>query len=144
MLIEHWPYARYYAEACLAWWESHELHVAMELLTGAYCNWRMDLWYNLSLKTNTLGTFLVVQWLRIRLPMQLTRVWSLVQEDATWGRLVVDKPMHHNDRAHTLELVLCHTRSPHEKKPAHPAREQPRSPQLGKAGHSSPGQHSQK
>ena len=38
-------------------------------------------------------TSLVVQWLRIHLPMQGTRVQSLVQEDATcfWAT----KPMHH-------------------------------------------------
>ena len=30
------------------------------------------------------GTFLVVQWLRILLPVQGTRVWCLVWEDSTW------------------------------------------------------------
>ena len=41
-----------------------------------------------------LGTSLVVQWLRICLPMQGTRVPSLVQEDPTCCRAT--KPVHHN------------------------------------------------
>ena len=40
-----------------------------------------------------LGTFLVVQWIGIRLSMQ-GMVWSLVQEDST--RHGATKPMHHN------------------------------------------------
>ena len=32
------------------------------------------------------GTFLVAQWLRVRLPMQGTRVQALVQEDPTCRR----------------------------------------------------------
>ena len=36
----------------------------------------------------------VVQWLRIHLPMQGTRVWSLVWEDPTCHRAT--KPVHHN------------------------------------------------
>ena len=44
---------------------------------------------------------LAVQWLRIRLLMQGTQVWSLVWEDLTcsWAT----KPMGHNYWAHTLE-----------------------------------------
>ena len=42
----------------------------------------------------TEGTSLVVQWLRIHLPMQGTRVQSLVQEDPTCRRAT--KPMRHN------------------------------------------------
>ena len=38
-------------------------------------------------------TSLVVQWLRIHLPMQGTRVQSLVQEDSTCQRAI--KPMYH-------------------------------------------------
>ena len=41
-----------------------------------------------------LGTSLVVQWLRIRLPMQGTRVRALVQEDPTCRGAT--KPVHHN------------------------------------------------
>ena len=47
------------------------------------------------------GTSLVAQWLRIRLPMQGTRVWSLVQEDPTCHGAT--KPMHHNYWTCTLE-----------------------------------------
>ena len=39
-------------------------------------------------------TSLVAQWLRVRLPMQGTRVRALVQEDPTCHRAT--KPVHHN------------------------------------------------
>ena len=45
-------------------------------------------------KTCQLGTSLVVQWLRIHLPMQGTQVRSLVQEDPTCCGAT--KPVHHN------------------------------------------------
>ena len=48
-----------------------------------------------------LGTSLVVQWLRIHLPMQGTRVWALVQEDPTCRGAT--KPMCHNYWACALE-----------------------------------------
>ena len=41
-----------------------------------------------------MGTSLVAQWLRIRLPMQGTQVSSLAQEDATCCG--VAKPVRHN------------------------------------------------
>ena len=47
------------------------------------------------------GTSLVVQWLRIRLPMQGTQVQSLVREDPTCRGAT--KPMHHNYWACALE-----------------------------------------
>ena len=47
-----------------------------------------------SLSELLLGTFLVVQWLRIHLPKLWTRVPSLVQEDPMCHRAT--KPMHHN------------------------------------------------
>ena len=47
------------------------------------------------------GTFLVVQWIRIRLPMQGTRVRALVQEDPTCRGAT--KPVRHNYRACALE-----------------------------------------
>ena len=40
------------------------------------------------------GTSLVVQWLRIHLPMQGTRVRALVREDPTCYR--ANKPVHYN------------------------------------------------
>ena len=50
-----------------------------------------------------IGTSLVVQWLRIRLPMQGTRVQALVWEDLTCHRAT--KPMRHNYWACALEPV---------------------------------------
>ena len=64
---------------------------------------RMDLlvhmqaiWHVLKLTTETfiLGTSLVAQWLRIRLPMQGTRVRALVWEDSTCCGAT--KPVRHN------------------------------------------------
>ena len=49
------------------------------------------------------GTSLVVQWLRIRLPMQGTRVRSLVQEDPTCREAT--KLVRHNYQACALEPV---------------------------------------
>ena len=49
----------------------------------------------------TKGASLVVQWLRIRLPMQGTRVRALVWEDPTCHRST--KPMHHNYWACALQ-----------------------------------------
>ena len=46
------------------------------------------------LKTAAPGTSLVAQWLRIHLPMQGTRVRSLVQEDPTCRGAT--KPVRHN------------------------------------------------
>ena len=47
------------------------------------------------------GASLVVQWLRIHLPMQGTRVQALVWEDPTWRGAT--KPVHHNYWACALE-----------------------------------------
>ena len=47
------------------------------------------------------GASLVAQWLRIRLPMQGTRVWALVREDPTCRRAT--KPIRHNYWACALE-----------------------------------------
>ena len=84
-----------------------------------------------------LWTSLVVQWLRIRLPMQGTRVRALVREDPTcrgatkpvrrnyWACAL--KPKSHNYWAHVLQLlkplslepVLRNKRSHRNAKPAH-------------------------
>ena len=71
-------------------------------------------------KTNELGTSLVAQWLRICLPMQGTRVRSLVWEDPTC--LGAAKPVHHNYWACALEPVSHNywARMPQLLKPAHP------------------------
>ena len=55
-------------------------------------------------------TSLMVQWLRICLPVQGTQVWSLVQEDSTC--LVATKPTCHDCWSpHILEPVFCNKRS---------------------------------
>ena len=89
------------------------------------------------------GTSLVVQWLRIRLPIQGTRVRSLVKEDPTCREAT--KPVRHNYWACTLEPVshnywarmpqllkpahlepmLCNKRSHHNEKPARHNEEEP-------------------
>ena len=80
---------------------------------------------NTGFKKNKLGwgASLVAQWLRICLPMQETRVWSLVREDpmCCW----TTKSMCHNYWAGTLEPVLCNKRSCHNEKPCTETREQP-------------------
>ena len=48
-----------------------------------------------------MGTSLVAQWLRRRLPVQGTGVWSLVRDDPTCRRAA--KPVHHNYWACALE-----------------------------------------
>ena len=62
-----------------------------------------------------LGTSLMVQWLRICLPMQGTWVRSLVQEDPTCRRAT--KPVHQNCRACALEAVHRSRRSQPVEKP---------------------------
>ena len=58
-----------------------------------------------------MGTSLVVQWLRIHLPIQGTRVQALVWEDPTWRGAT--KPVHHNYWACALEPVCHNYWSPH-------------------------------
>ena len=53
-------------------------------------------------KMDNLGTSLVVQWLRICLPVQGTWVRALVQEDHTCHGAT--KPVHHNYRACVPQL----------------------------------------
>ena len=55
----------------------------------------------LIIKKSKQGTSLVVQWLRICLPKQGTRVWSLVRKDPTCHGAT--KPVCHNCRACALE-----------------------------------------
>ena len=91
----------------------------------------------------TSGNCLVAQWLRIRLPMQGTRVWALVREDPTccgatkpvghnyWACTL--EPMSHNYWAlmpqllkpMRLEPVLCNKRSHCNEKPTHRNEEKP-------------------
>ena len=64
-----------------------------------------------------LGTFPVVQWLRICLPMQGTRVLFLIQEDPTCFRAT--KPLAVTTEAHVLEPIPCNKRSHGSEKPVH-------------------------
>ena len=82
-------------------------------------------WLNLIMQLKCLGTSLVVQWLRIHLPMQGTWVWSVVREDPTCRGAT--KPVSHKYWAHALQLlkptclepVLYNKRSHRNEKPAH-------------------------
>ena len=56
------------------------------------------------------GIPLVIQGLRIHLPMQGTHVQSLVQEDPTW--LEATKPVCHNYWTRAVEPMLRNKRSP--------------------------------
>ena len=58
---------------------------------------------------------LVVQWLRIHLPMQETQVWSLVWEDPTCQG--ANKPMCHSYWACSLEPGNCNCWSPRTLEP---------------------------
>ena len=78
--------------------------------------------------SNATWASLVVQWLRICLPMQRTWVRALVREDPTCRRAT--KPVRHNYWACTLESVshnywaLCHNYwSPHAYSPCSATRE---------------------
>ena len=63
------------------------------------------------------GASLVVQWLRIHLPIQGTWVWSMVQEDTTCCGAT--EPVCHNYWACALEPRNCNKRNYHNEKPAH-------------------------
>ena len=60
--------------------------------------WEVDTWMSTNVKMHlrfvSFGTSLVAQWLRIRLPMQGTRVRALVREDPTCRGAT--KPVSHN------------------------------------------------
>ena len=58
---------------------------------------------HLLIKNKSGGTSLVAQWLRIRLPMQGTWVWSLLREDPTCHGAT--KPVRHNYWAGTPQLL---------------------------------------
>ena len=81
-------------------------------------------WSRKWVRRKCLEGFLVVQWLRIRLPMQGTRVQALVREDPTcWGAA---KPMHNKYWACEPQLLkpahlepMLRKRSHRDEKPAH-------------------------
>ena len=94
-------------------------------------------------KNQPTGASLVVQWLRVCLPLQGTRVWALVRKDPTCRRAARPvchncwactlEPMSHNYWAHVsqllkpvrLEPVLCNGRSHCNETPAHHNEEGP-------------------
>ena len=65
---------------------------------------------------DTSRTSLVVQWLRVCLPMWGTWVWSLIQEDSSC--FSTTKPTCHSYWANALDPVLCSKRSHCNEKPA--------------------------
>ena len=79
------------------------------------------------LKVGCWGTSLVAQWLRIRLPMQGTQIWSLVQEDPTCRRTHVPQLLSLCSRAHEPQLLsLCATTTEAHTPRAHdPQQEKP-------------------
>ena len=99
--------------------------------------WYIPIRQDHSFKKCIWGTSLVVQWLRIRLPIQGTRVRALVQEDPTCGGATKSvchsywacalEPESHDYWARVLQLpkparlepVLRNKRSPRNEKPAH-------------------------
>ena len=68
-------------------------------------------------KEQSFRTSLVVQWLRIHLPIQQTQVQSLFREDSTCRGPT--KPVDHNPGALALEPVFCNKRNPHNEKLQH-------------------------
>ncbi|KAJ8790001.1 hypothetical protein J1605_004753 [Eschrichtius robustus] len=66
---------------------------------------------------------LVAQWLRIRLPMQGTRVQSLIREDPTCRRATKPQPVLRNKRSHRNEKPVHHNE---EEPPLTATRESPR------------------
>ena len=71
-------------------------------------DWRQDMWGLEiqdweSLKFNSWGTLLVVQWIGIHLPTQGTQVWSIVEEDSTYCGAA--ESMCHSCWARVLQLL---------------------------------------
>ena len=64
--------------------------------------------YSCIQKEHCRGTFLVVQWLRIRLPMQGTQVRSLVREDPTCCRATKPQLLSLRSRAREPQLLSLH------------------------------------
>ena len=86
------------------WWVCGEIGTLMHCLWE--CKLVQPIWKTIwtflkTLKIELPGTSLVAQWLRIRLPMQGTRVWALTREDPTCCGAT--KPVRHNYWACTLD-----------------------------------------
>ena len=71
----------------------------------------------MQLRNERTQTSLVVQWIRIRLPMQGTQVRSPVRENSTGG--TASNPAHYNNEPGHLEPVLHDERGHGNGKPVH-------------------------
>ena len=83
--------------------------------------WSVPMWRT-QIRKEYFRTYLVVQWIKVRLPMEGAWVQSLVQEDSTGHGAT--KPVHHNYWACALEprsrhhwSVHAHAHAPQEKPP---------------------------
>ena len=99
----------------LEWWKKGPFQGQLVLNCHGGIIWR-------GLENTEAWASLVAQWLRIRLPMQGTQVWSLAREDPTCLRAT--KPMRHNYWACALEPVshsywarVPRARAPQQEKP---------------------------
>ena len=127
------PWERYASVPNLA-----KAHEVLKVSTYISKGWRKNLHIFFLFKyIMSSGTSLVVQWLRIRLPVQGTRVRALVREDPTCRRATKPvccnywacalEPASHNYWARVpqllkpacLEPVLCNKRSHRNEKPTH-------------------------
>ena len=76
---------------------------------------------NLKSRKNQLGTSLVAQWLRIRLPVQGTRVRPLVREDHATEQLspcaTTTEPAFSSPQATTAEARAPRAHAPQQEKP---------------------------
>ena len=90
----HWNWCRTWLVGLACWSEAVTSHSLWPVKTevGSPCS-ATELFRN-GAQNAPKGASLVVQWLRIRLPMQETRVRALVREDPTCRG--VTKPVHHN------------------------------------------------
>ena len=82
----------------------------LERVTRTRRLWVKVIW-GTRIRVSRAVTSLVVQWLRIRLPMQGTQVRALVREDSTCRGAT--KPVHHNYWACALEPLSHKYWSPH-------------------------------
>ena len=97
-------------------WEATKRFFFWRVAGGCHSFFDLYTLEKLLLKSVRGWTSLVVQWTRIHLPMQRTRVRSLVREDPTCRG--EREPVHHNSAARALEPTLCNKRSRQNEKAA--------------------------
>ena len=83
------------------YWKKHMITVG-ESASSSYCSCNFSVRWTFFQIQSLKEDFLVVQWLRICLPIQGTQVWSLVREDSTCPGAT--KPACHN---YWSQLSLC-------------------------------------